>query len=500
MGSFNEYDRYDGLGLAELIKKRAVSASEVCEEAISRIEQINPKLNAVVTPMYDLARKAVQGSLPEGPFTGVPFLLKDLLAAYAGVPLSKGSKACKNFIPDQDSERVRRFTKSGVIILGKSNTPEFGLVSFTEPELHGPTRNPWHTDHTPGGSSGGSAAAVASGMVPLASGGDGGGSIRIPASCCGLFGFKPTRGRMPAGPDFGEIWQGAVTEHVISRSVRDSAAMLDATCGPDIGAPFIIKPPRRPYLEEITRDPGELTIAFNTHSPLETPVHPEYIKAAEETAHFLEKLGHHVEEARPEIDGPALAKSYLSMYFGEVAADIDELKLILGRKAKQNDVETITWMLGLLGRTSSSASFVKAIREWGKASRVMGRFHQKYDLYLTPTIAQPPAKIGELKPKPMENAVLKIVNTLGFGKFLQLSGITDKLAIESLSKTPFTQLANFTGQPAMSVPLQWTSDGLPCGMHCMAPPGEEAVLFRPAKQLEDEKPWFYRRASAYCTP
>ena len=226
----------------------------------------------------------------------------------------------------------------------------------------------------------------------------------------------------------------------------------------------------------------------------------DYIKAAEETAHFLEKLGHHVEEARPEIEGLTLAKSYLSMYFGEVAADIDELKLILGRKAKQKDVETITWMLGLLGRTSSSASFVKAIREWGKASRVMGRFHQKYDLYLTPTIAQPPAKIGGLKPKPMENAVMKIVNALGCGKFLQVTGITDKLAIESLSKTPFTQLANFTGQPAMSVPLHWTSDGLPCGMHFMAPAGEEAVLFRLAKQLEDEKPWFNRRASAYCTP
>jgi amidase len=411
--------------------------------------------------------------------------------------LTNGCKACRNYVPDKDSELVRRYKASGVVILGKTNTPEFGLVGFTEPELHGPTRNPWNQNHTPGGSSGGSAAAVGSGMVPLASGGDGGGSIRIPASCCGLFGLKPTRGRTPTGPNYGEIWQGAAIEHIISRSVRDSAAMLDATCGPDIGAPYIIQQPRRSYMEELRRDPGRLTIAFNARSPIDTPVHPEYIKAVEETAHLLEKLGHDVEEARPDLDGLTLAKSYLTMYFGEVAADIDDLKLVLGRKAKQKDVETATWTLGLLGRTSSSGSFVKAIREWGKASREMGRFHQKYDLYLTPTTAQPPAKIGELKPKPMEKAAMKIVNTLGLGTLLRLSGITDKLTIESLSKTPFTQLANFTGQPAMSVPLHWTSDGLPCGMHFMGPLGEEAILFRLAKQLEDEQPWFNRQPSAF---
>ena len=499
MGSFIEYDRYDGLGLAELIRNREISPSEVCEEAINRIEKINPKLNAVITPMYDLARRALQGPLPDGPFTGVPFLLKDLLAAYAGIPLTNGCKACKNYIPEQDSELVKRFKKSGVVILGKTNTPEFGLMNFTEPDLHGPTRNPWNREHTPGGSSGGSAAAVAAGMVPLASGGDGGGSIRIPASCCGLFGLKPTRGRVPTGPNYGEIWQGAVTEHVVSRSVRDSAAMLDVTRGPDIGAPFIIQPPRRSFREEITHSPGSLIIAFNTQSPIDTPVHQEYVKATEETAVFLEKLGHRVEEAQPDIDGLTLARSYLAMYFGEVAADIDELKLVLGRKATKKDVETTTWTLGLLGRTLSSASFVKAMREWGKASRAMGRFHQKYDLYLTPTVAQPPAKIGALKPKPVEYAAMKVINTLGLGKFLELIGITDKMATESLSRTPFTQLANFTGQPAMSVPLHWTSDGLPCGMHFMARSGEEAVLLRLAKQLEDEKPWFNQRASVKAT-
>lgn len=494
MSSFKEYNQYDGLGLAELVRKKEVSSVELCEEAIGRIEQVNPKLNAVITPMFDLARKAAQEPLPDGPFTGVPFLLKDLLASFAGVPLTSGCKACKNFIPDHDSELVRRFKQSGVVILGKTNTPEFGLVAYTEPELHGATRNPWGLDHTPGGSSGGSAAAVAGGMVPLASGGDGGGSIRIPSSCCGIFGLKPSRGRTPTGPDYGEIWQGAAVEHVLNRSVRDSAAMLDATCGQDIGAPYLIAQPRRPYMEEIEREPDRLKIAFNTQSPLDTTVHPEYIAAATETARMLEKLGHHVEEARPDIDGMALATSYLSMYFGEVAADIDELKLVLGRKAKPGDVETATWTLGILGRATSAASFVNAKREWGKASRAMSRFHETYDLYLTPTMAHPPIKIGALQPKPVERVALKIVNTLGLGRLLKLSGIIDKLAVDNLSKTPFTLLANFTGQPAMSVPLHWTSDGLPCGMHFMAPFGDEATLFRLATQLEKEKPWFDKRA------
>ena len=231
MSGFKEFDRFDGLGLADLVRKKEVTPSELCEEAIRRIEQVNPKLNAVILPMYDIARKAVQEGLPEGPFTGVPFLLKDIIEEYAGVPLTMGSRAFRNYVPAQDTEMVIRFKKSGLVILGKTNVPELGLLAVTEPELHGPTRNPWNTGHTPGGSSGGSAAAVASGMVPLASGNDGGGSIRIPASCCGLFGLKPTRGRNPLGPNVGELWQGAVVSHVITRSVRDSAAMLDADPG-----------------------------------------------------------------------------------------------------------------------------------------------------------------------------------------------------------------------------------------------------------------------------
>jgi amidase len=498
MGDFKEYDQYDGLGLAELVKKKEVSPAEICEEAITRIERVNPALNAVITPMFDLARETVQNNLPDGPFAGVPFLLKDLLGDFAGVPQTMGSKACKNYIPARDSELVKRYKKAGLVILGKTNTPEFGLKGITEPELHGPTRNPWNTDHTPGGSSGGSAAAVASGMVPMASANDGAGSIRIPAACCGLFGLKVTRGRTPNGPLHGRTWQGAVVEHVISRSVRDSAAILDATQGSDIGAPYIIPPPRRLYSDEIQQSPGPLRIAFNTQSPINTAVHPECIQAVEHTVGLLEELGHEVEEAQPDVDGTALAKGLVTLYSGEVAAIMDDLVPLLGRKAKPSDVESITWTLGLLGRTFSAGHIVKAKREWERATRIMGRFHEAYDIFLTPTLAYPPVKIGELDPKPIELALLKIINALGLGRLLLATGVIDKLAVQNLSKTPFTPLANFTGQPAMSVPLYWSSDGLPCGVHFMGRYGDEATLLRLAAQLEKAQPWFDKRPSVFA--
>jgi amidase len=493
MAGFREYDTYDALGLAELVRKKKVKPSELCEEAIRRIEKLNPALNAVVTPMYDYARKTAAGPLPKGPFAGVPFLIKDLLCSFAGVPLTSGCRAYRNYIPDFDSELVTRYKKSGCVILGKTNTPEFGLVAYTEPELFGPTRNPWNTDHTPGGSSGGSAAAIAAGIVPMAGGGDGGGSIRIPASNCGLFGLKPTRGRTPTGPEYGELWQGAALEHVITRSVRDSAAMLDAIQGADPGAPYVIKPPARPYLKELGQKTGKLKIALCTHSPIGTAVHPECVKAAKDAAALLVKMGHVVEEAAPDVDGKALAVSYITLYFGEVAADIDKIKDLTGRKASRSDIEPVTWTLGLLGRSFTAADFVKAIRLWDAAARAMGRFFQKYDLYLTPTVAQPPVKIGELKPKPYERAAMAVVNTLGLGSVLKASGMVDALAEASLSVTPFTQLVNMTGLPAMSVPLHWTPEGLPVGVQFIARFGDEAALFRLAAQLEKAKPWFKKR-------
>jgi len=493
MANFKEYDQYDAVGIADLVSRKEVSPTEICEAAVEKINQINPKINAVVTPMFDLGRENASDSSIQGPLKGVPFLLKDLLAAYAGVTMTSGSKAYRGFIPTEDCELVTRFKKSGLNILGKTNCPEFGLLGVTEPELHGATRNPWNLDHTPGGSSGGSAAAVASGMVPIASAGDGGGSIRIPAACCGLFGLKPTRGRNPTGPDHGEIWQGAVVEHVISRSVRDSAVVLDATHGPEIGAPYVIPLPAESYTSVISEDPKPLKIAYTRDSPLKTEVSPECAKAVEETAQLLEKLGHQVEEAQPEIDGRSMAMSYLTMYFGEMAADLAELQDVLGRKAKTSDVEMLTWTLGLLGRTYSAGHFVKSMRLWGKLGRIMGRFHEKYDLYLTPTMAFPPAKIGELQPTVAEQLTLKLVNTFGLGGLLKASGLTEKMAVDSLTRTPFTFLANLTGQPAMSVPLAWTEDSLPIGLQFIGRFGDEKTLFQLAAQLEREKPWFDKR-------
>jgi amidase len=335
-------------------------------------------------------------------------------------------------------------------------------------------------------------------MVPMASANDGAGSIRIPAACCGLFGLKVTRGRTPNGPLHGRTWQGAVVEHVISRSVRDSAAILDATQGSDIGAPYIIPPPRRLYSDEIQQSPGPLRIAFNTQSPINTAVHPECIQAVEHTVGLLEELGHEVEEAQPDVDGTALAKGLVTLYSGEVAAIMDDLVPLLGRKAKPSDVESITWTLGLLGRTFSAGHIVKAKREWERATRIMGRFHEAYDIFLTPTLAYPPVKIGELDPKPIELALLKIINALGLGRLLLATGVIDKLAVQNLSKTPFTPLANFTGQPAMSVPLYWSSDGLPCGVHFMGRYGDEATLLRLAAQLEKAQPWFDKRPSVFA--
>ena len=493
MAGFAEYDQYDGLGLAQLVREKKISALELCEEAIHRIEKINPLINAVVTPMFDIGREVARKTLPDAPFAGVPFLLKDLIGAYAGVKLTWGCRAYRDYVPDFDSELVKRFKTAGLVTLGKTNTPEFGLMGITEPELFGPTRNPWNVERTCGGSSGGSAAAVAAGIVPLASGGDGGGSIRIPASCCGLVGLKPTRGRTPTGPKFGKLWQGATVEHVLTRSVRDSAAMLDAIAGADAGAPYVIKSPEKPYSEEIKQTPGSLKIAFNTESPLGTGTH-EYCKnAVLKTARLLEDLGHKVEEDKPDIDGVKLAHTYFTLYFGEIAADIKLAESVLGKKVGRKDFEITTWFFGHLGRCYSAEEFVEAMREWDIAARIMGQFHLKYDLYLTPTVAYPAAKIGELLPKSYERIAMELISFLRLGSLAKASGMVNQIAIQTLAKTPFTQLANFTGQPAVNVPLQWDEKNMPYGVQFIAPFGDEATLFRLASQLEKAKPWFDKR-------
>ncbi|MCB8968658.1 MAG: amidase [Ardenticatenaceae bacterium] len=492
----SEYVQYDGLGLAELVRSGQVTPLELVETAVSQIERLNPRLNAVIHTFYDQARLAAQSDLPTGPFRGVPFLLKDLFTMVAELPLNNGSRAWRDFIAPYDSELVRRFRASGLVFLGKTNTPEFGLTPYTEPELWGPTRNPWDLTRTPGGSSGGSATAVAAGMVPLASASDGGGSIRIPASCCGVFGLKPTRGRNPTGPDLGEIWQGMAVEHVISRSVRDSAAMLDATAGPDAGAPYYAEAPQRPFLAAATTPPGQLRIAFTTKPFLGHNVHDDCLRAAGETAQLLQELGHIVEEATPALHGEQLRQAYTTVIAAQARADIEFSMQINGRSPSHRDYEPSTWVMGLLGQTVTAVEYVTAVRYLQQSARSIGQFFTHYDVLLTPTLAMPPFPIGQLQPRPIEKLLMGLVNRLNAGWLLAATGATEPAAKRIFDFIPYPPLCNITGQPAMSVPLHWNAAGLPIGLHFMGRFGDEATLFSLAGQLETARPWFHKRPSA----
>jgi amidase len=492
--SFTEYPSYDALGLAELVRTGAVSAKELVETAIERIESLNPRLNAVIHRMFERGRREVDAGLPEGPFRGVPFLIKDLSLLVAGEPMRCGSRFLEGWTPDHDSELVIRFRRSGLVALGKTSTPELGLTPYTEPELFGPTRNPWNPERISGGSSGGSAAAVASRMVPIAGGGDGGGSIRIPASCCGLFGLKPTRGRTPTGPDRGELWQGCVVDHVLTRSVRDSAAALDAIAGPDVGAPYYMPAPERPYLEESRTPTARLRIAVTTQPMLGREVHPECVAAVTRTVELLHSLGHTVEEATPEFDGKAFARNFMLMVAGECRGDIEEAARLSGRTPHASKFEPTTWALGLLGRSISAADFVAATRALQMDARRIGRFFTGYDLLLTPTVSTPPPPVGSLQPSARDRAVLSMLGRMNAGKLLDMMGMLDEAAGEAFEFTPWTPVFNVTGQPAMSVPLEWNAEGLPIGLHFVGRFGDEATLFRLAAQLESAKPWSGRRA------
>jgi amidase len=489
-----EYLQYDATGLAALVARGAVSPLELVETAISRIERLNPRVNAVIHRMDESARRTASGALPHGPFRGVPFLLKDLLSGVAGEPLQCGSAFLKGFRALRDSELVRRYRQAGFVFLGKTNTPEFGLTPVTEPAAFGATHNPWDLSRTSGGSSGGSAAAVASGMVPVASGGDGGGSIRIPASCCGLFGMKPTRARLPMGPDFGEIWHGAVVEHVLTRSVRDSAAILDATAGPDPGAPYVAPPPERPYAEEILRPPGRLRIAFTAQPWLGGSVHPDCAAALRDAMTLLEAQGHAIEEASPELNGEAFARAFLTMICAELGGDIGEAELAVGRKAGPRDFEPATWALALLGRTIPAADYSRAVRSLQRTARHIAPFFERYDVLVTPTLSEPPVRTGALLPTPRERFLLELLGGTRSGTLLRWAHILEQTAAKVFHFIPWTPVMNATGQPAMSLPLYWNAAGLPIGTHFVGRFGDEATLYRLAAQLEQARPWFERVA------
>lgn len=492
MASFKEYTEYDATGLAELIRRGEVSPEEALEAAIAQVERVNPSINAVIHRLYEEGRRTVK-ALPEGPFRGVPFLVKDLVSAYGGAPQEMGSRFMRGYVAPQDSELMRRYKQTGAVVFGKTNTPELGIVGVTEPLSAGATVNPWDVTRTPGGSSGGSGAAVASRMAPMAGGGDGGGSIRIPASCCGLFGLKPSRGRTPTGPDQGELWQGCAVEHVLTRSVRDSAAMLDAIAGGDPGAPYVAPSPARPWLEEVGAEPGKLRIAFTTRPFVKASVDRECVRAVEEAAKLLEELGHHVVEASPEVDGSSLAMNFLVMLSGEVAADVAELEALRGRKARFEDLEVETHLLAALGERFTAGRFSQATRELDRMGRQVGRFMERWDVLLTPTLARPPVQLGELKARGAEAKGMEALARLRSGRVIDWLGLLEPSAEKMFSFTPFTFLFNVSGNPAMNVPLHWTAGGLPIGVHFVGRYGDEATLFRLASQLERAQPWEGRR-------
>ncbi|MCB0570875.1 MAG: amidase [Phaeodactylibacter sp.] len=488
--TFEEYRQYDALGLAGLIRKKEVTAGELVEVAITRAESVNPAINAIVCPLYDMAREMARSAAPDSLFAGQPFLLKDLGLEVAGTPRSSGCRGYRNYVSENDSVIVERYRKAGLSFLGKASSPEFGLTPYTEPVLFGPTRNPWDISRSAGGSSGGSGAAVAAGITPLATASDGGGSIRIPASCNGLFGLKPSRGRISLGLQNGEGWSGAVMEHCVSRSVRDSAALLDATLGPAPGDPYAIPAPEKPYLELMQEAPGKLRIAFSTEHTLGHTLDAECVRAVEDTAQLLESLGHQVDNVPLPYHKTDLTKSFLMMIFGETAADLDELASYLGRPVTFSDVEEGTMGIALLGRAFSAKDYAYHRRNWNLLARRVGAFYQQYDLILTSAVSMPPFPIGMLQPTAAEKRLVRIAKALSLRQSLKSK--IDELAEKIFSYIPYTAFANMTGQPSMSAPLHWTPDGLPVGLMFTADMGREDILFRLAAQLEQARPWMDR--------
>ncbi len=467
-----DYDQFDGLGLADLVRRGEVTPGELLDDAIARLEAVNPALNAVTATLYDQARAGISGGVPGGPFAGVPFLLKDIGVLLAGTATTNGSRLFASFTADHDSEMVRRYKAAGLVIFGKTNTPEFGLSASTEPQLFGPTHNPWRLDHSPGGSSGGAAAAVAGGIVPMAHGSDGGGSIRMPASCCGLFGLKPTRGRTPSGPDLGESVAGLSIGHAITRTVRDSAALLDAVAGPDIGDPYHAPVPEGPFLGEVGAPPGRLRIAVSTASPRGDPVHSDCVAAVEDAAGLCADLGHEVSEAAPDLDAERLDDALLKIWSANTHNIVRAGERALGRAAQPGELEAVSRGLAERGAALSAGEYVAAVQTMHRQARRAAAFFTDHDILLTPVLAAPPVALGVMD-----------MNSDDLDGYLARMG----------AYMPFTSLFNATGQPAMSVPLYWNDEGLPIGTQFAAGFGAEATLFRLAAQLEEARPWHQKR-------
>ena len=463
---------HDATALAALVRSRAVSPLELVDAAITQIEKHNPTLNAVIWTMYDRARETARTLPIEGQFAGVPFLLKDILGGMAGVPTRDGSRINPGVPARHNSELVNRFLKAGLIPLGKTNVPEFGLVGTTESKLYGPARNPWNTLHSTGGSSGGAAAAVASGMVPVAHANDGGGSIRIPASCCGLVGLKPTRARNPLGPDLGDLYGGLIHEHIVSRSVRDTAAMLDVTSGPDLGDPYCAPPAPPSFLGASQVPPKGLRIAVTRTLLDGRALHPDCLNAVDAAAALCQSLGHRVEESCPPISAEGMTVPFFAVWAGGLAMQIDALIAQHGGIADLDHLEGLTLGLYRMGQQVSAAQYMGALTAFQQSARVVAAWQQSYDMWLTPTLGGPPIALG----------------TMDFD-------LTDPMAAYApvLDYTPFTPIQNGGGEPAISLPLHWNAAGLPVGVQFSGRFGDDAGLLALAAQLESAAPWSGRR-------
>ncbi len=468
---FSDYRRHDATGLAALVAGGEVTPGELLATALARLDEVQPRLRPLSLIETDFAEACLTAGLPDGPFNGVPFLLKDLFAFLPGTRLTNGSRLTEGMACAFETTLVARFRAAGLLVFGKTASPEFGINVSTESVLHGPVRNPWNPSLSAGGSSGGAAVAVASGILPMAHASDGGGSIRIPASECGLVGLKPSRARNPVGPVVGEAWNGLSCGHVVSRSVRDTAAMLDATAGPEPGDPYACPPISGTFLEAAGRDPAALRIALVTEAPGGFPVDPVCVTATETVALKLQALGHHVMAGRLEIDGAALAETMATIVAVNAANDLAIWQQVMGRRADAATVEGCTRLLAERGRAIAATDYAKAVSGLHQTARQFARAFATADLVLTPTLAGPPPPLGLLDQ-----------NMAELDRFLALNA----------ALIPFTPLYNITGCPAISLPLEHGPDGLPLGVMLGAPLGREDLLLEVAGQLERAHPWFDR--------
>ena len=470
VGVATELAALDATAQAALVRSGELTARDLVEAAIQRIDEVNPQLNAVVTPMYE--RALARLDTVTGPLAGVPYLLKDLIVEVAGTRFTEGSAFLADNVSTVDSVLVTRLERAGLVIVGKTNTPEFGMVPTAEPDLHGATRNPWDVTRSTSGSSGGSAAAVAARLVPAAHANDLGGSIRYPAAACGVFGLKPSRGRVTAAPIYGELIAGWGIEHAITRSVRDSAALLDAVCGPELGDPYSAPAPARPFAREVGAPVGRLRIAYSARTASGTPAHPDCSTALEEALRLLETLGHELVEADLPAIGPEEGESIGIVYHAATAWIVDYWARRIGRQPADGELEPLTRAFWDAGRAVSAASYLHAVEVLQRYGRTVAQFLAPYDGWLTPTLSTPPARLGEITST--REAPLR--------------------ALERGGRTvdyPHV-VANITGNPAMSLPLCWNAAGLPIGVHVLGRYGDEATLFRLAAQLEEARPWAQR--------